>query len=93
MLAKLGGGGALTSRSEVMRTPKRIRCRLGLGTSAARRCMNFSGDITMCSVPSRQGVFSFQHHLSGGVSLHALVGQCRTGQRQHLEQWDGRPDP
>ena len=32
---------------------KRIRCRRGRGTSAARRCMNSSGDITMCVVPSR----------------------------------------
>jgi hypothetical protein len=31
---------------------KRIRCSLGLGTSAARRCMNSSGDITRCVVPS-----------------------------------------
>ena len=52
------GGGPLTSRSEVMRTPKRIRCSLGLGTSAASRCLNSSGDITRCVVPSRHGVLS-----------------------------------
>ena len=41
------------------RTPwKRIRCSLGLGTSAASRCMISSGDITRCVVPSRQGVLS-----------------------------------
>ena len=34
----------------------RIRC--GRGTSAASRCMNSSGDITMCVVPSRHAVFS-----------------------------------
>jgi len=28
-------------------------------TSVAMRCMNSSGDITKCVVPSRQGVFSF----------------------------------
>ena len=39
------------------------------------RCMNSSGDFNRCVVPSRQGVFSFRHHLSGGVGLHALVGQ------------------
>jgi len=37
---------------------KRIRCSLGRGTSAASRCMNSSGDITKCVVPSRQGVLS-----------------------------------
>ena len=31
---------------------KRIKCRQGRGTSAAHRCMNSSGDITMCEVPS-----------------------------------------
>ena len=34
---------------------KRIRCKRGLGTRAAKRCMNSSGDITRCVVPSRQG--------------------------------------
>ena len=32
---------------------KRIRCSLGRGTSAARRCMSSSGDITIWVVPSR----------------------------------------
>jgi hypothetical protein len=37
------------------RTPwSRMRCSLGLGTSAASRCMTSSGDITRCVVPSRQ---------------------------------------
>jgi len=35
-----------------------IRCSLGLGTIAASRCMNPSGDITRCVVPSRHGVLS-----------------------------------
>ena len=35
-----------------------VRCSRGRGTGAARRCMNSSGDITMCVVPSRQGVLS-----------------------------------
>ena len=30
----------------------------GRGTNAASRCMNSSGDITRCVVPSRQGVLS-----------------------------------
>ena len=33
---------------------KRMSCSLGRGTSAASRCMNSSGDITMWVVPSRQ---------------------------------------
>ncbi len=35
-----------------------IRCNLGRGTNAASRCMNSSGLITRCVVPSRQGVLS-----------------------------------
>ena len=37
---------------------KEIRCNLGLGTRAASRCLNSSGGITRCAVPSRQGVLS-----------------------------------
>ena len=37
---------------------KRIRCSLGRGISAASRCMNSSGLMTRCVVPSRQAVFS-----------------------------------
>ena len=33
---------------------KRIKCSRGRGTSAASRCMNSSGDITRCVVPSRR---------------------------------------
>ena len=42
---------------------------------AASRCMNSSGDITRCVVPSRQGVLSLlelEHHLTRGVGLHAF---------------------
>ena len=35
------------------------RARRGRGTSAARRCMNFSAETTGRVVPSRHGVFSF----------------------------------
>ena len=37
---------------------KRIRCSRERGTSAASRCMNSSGDMTRCVVPSRQAVLS-----------------------------------
>jgi len=36
----------------------RMRCSRGRGTSAANRCMNSSGLITRCVVPSRHGVLS-----------------------------------
>ena len=39
---------------------KRITCSLGLGTSAASRCINSSGGVPWCVVPSRQGVLSFR---------------------------------
>ncbi len=35
--------------------------------------MNFSGDITMCVVPTCPGVFSC--HQPGGVALRAFVGK------------------
>lgn len=34
-------------------------CSRGRSTMAASHCMNSSGDITSCVVPSRQGVFNF----------------------------------
>jgi hypothetical protein len=39
-------------------------CKRGLGTSAASRRMNSSGDSTKCVVPSRQGVLSFSTTLA-----------------------------
>ena len=56
---------------------KRIRCSLGLGTSAASRCMNSSGDITKCVVPSRQAVLSSSTTWPAALVQGAL-------QRQHL---------
>ena len=53
---------------------KRIRCSLGLGTSAASRCMNSSGDITRCVVPSRQGVL----RAVGGSGVKATTGLLLT---------------
>ena len=51
------GSAHYAQRSE--RTPKRIRCSRGRGTNAASRCINASGDITRCVLPSRQGVLNF----------------------------------
>jgi hypothetical protein len=60
---------------------KRIRCSPGLGTRAARRGMNSSGDMTRCVVPSPVAPRSLEleHHLPGGVGLHAFVGKGRPG--------------
>jgi len=64
---------------------KRIRCGLGLGTSAASRCMNSSGDITMCVMPSRQAVLSLSTTCSTGVTSLGCVASSRRsdGQRQY----------
>ena len=59
-LAILGPAGITWARSVAFgaSTPwKRIRCNRGRGTSAAGRCMNSSGDITMWVVPSCQADF------------------------------------
>ena len=53
--------GTIAARNPALgaSTPwKRIRCRRGRGTSAARRCMNSRGDITMCVVPLRERLLS-----------------------------------
>jgi len=57
------GTGSLGWCSFSRRARQSIRHRgdihgLGCGTSAAKRCMNSSGDITMWMVPSRQAVLS-----------------------------------
>jgi len=70
---------------------------LARGTSAARRCMNSSGDITMCVVPSRQGLLScsttFPAHPGmqaeaeriGAQARRGFLGPARHGaQAQHL---------
>ena len=59
----LGSCGTTRARSLALcaSTPRvRIRCRLGLCTKAASRCMNFSGDRTKRVLPSRQKVFSLR---------------------------------
>jgi hypothetical protein len=41
----------------------------GRGTSAARRCMNSSGDITMCVVAVAPSGLELEHDLPGALSL------------------------
>ena len=55
---------------------KRIRCSRGLGTSAASRCMNSSGDITRCGQRYSNLVTDFK--LSGDTRA-TLVGISRLG--------------
>jgi len=54
---------------------KRIRCSLGLGTSAASHCMNFQRRPQQVRGAVWPGGLELEHHLPGGVGLHALVGQ------------------
>ena len=56
---------------------KRIRCSRGRGTRAASRCMNSSGDITRCVVPSCQGVFSFS--ITCAAALHCTRSSASAG--------------
>ena len=67
---------------------KRIRCSLGLGTSAASRCMNSSGDRRGVRGAIAPSGLELEHDLSGGVGLHALVGQsaARDGAAQLLQR-------
>ena len=41
----------------------------GLGTSAASRCTNSSGDMTRCVVPSRQAVLSLSTTCLAALAL------------------------
>ena len=50
---------------------KGIRCKRGRGTSAASRCMNSSGAMTIWVVPSLNALFSSQHYIAGAVALVA----------------------
>ena len=49
---------------------KRIRCNRGRGTSAASRCMNSSGDITIWADSS----LPCEHHLPGPVKRKPFIG-------------------
>ena len=54
-MARSAGAGTILRRNLALRakTPwKRIRCKRGRGTRAARRYMNSSGDMTIWVVPS-----------------------------------------
>jgi len=46
----------------------------GLGTKAAKCCINSSGDIASCVVPSCQGVFSFS--MTCLAALHCTALHC-----------------
>ena len=61
---------------------KRIRCSRGLGTSAASRCMNFSGDITRWVVPSRQGDFSFSTTWPAALVCTRSLASAEPGHKQ-----------
>ena len=56
---------------------KRIRCKRGRGTRAARRSMNSSGSMTIWVVPSLYGLFSLQHDLAGAITFEPFVGDGR----------------
>ena len=66
--------GEMERLAAVVRKCSRCRC-----TSAARRCMNSSGDITMCVVQSRYAVLSLSTTCPATLHLHPLVGQHRAG--------------
>jgi len=51
---------------------KRIRCNRGRGTSAASRCMNSSGDITIWADSS----LPCEHHLPGPVERKPCEAQA-----------------
>jgi hypothetical protein len=58
---------------------KRIRCKRGRGTRAARRCMNSSGDMTNMGGAVFERALQLQHHLAGAVTLEPFVGDRRAG--------------
>ena len=58
---------------------KRIRCKRGRGTRAARRSMNSSGAMTIWVVPSLNATLQLQHDLAGAVTLEPFVGDGRAG--------------
>src|SRR4030095_6969247 len=71
-VAYSGGLGTISRRSFAFgaSTPwKRIRCKRGRGTRAARRCMNSSGDMTIWVGAVFERALQLQHHLAGAVTL------------------------
>ena len=67
------GSAAFAKRSYA--DTQRIRCSLGLGTSAASRCMNSSGDRREVRGAVAPSGLDLENDLPGRVGLHALVGQ------------------
>src|SRR5262245_31663192 len=61
---------------------KRIRCKRGRGTRAARHCMNSSGDMTIWAVPVFERALQLQHHLAGAVTLEPFVGDRRANTKK-----------
>jgi len=55
----------------------RIRCSRGRGISAASRCMNSSGGVPLCVVPSRHGVLSLSSTCP--AALHCTRSSDRAG--------------
>jgi hypothetical protein len=58
---------------------KRIKCRRGRGTSAARRSMKSTGVISRWVVPSRQDVLSSNATRHGAGPVQLVVGEGRAG--------------
>ena len=54
----------------------------GRGTSAASRCMNSSGDITRCVVPSRQGVFNLSTTCPAALVCTRSLANAEPGHKQ-----------
>ena len=79
-IALTGGLGTIWGRSLALgaSTPwKRMRCSLGRGTSAARRCMNSSGPSFHHDMGGAivVGAFKSEHDLTGTIACQALVGK------------------
>ena len=87
LMRSLASGSAhFAKRSDA--DTKRIRCSLGLGTSAASRCMNSSGHITKCVVPSRQGVSSLSTTCPAALvcTRSSVLGRARAAAAQLLRR-------
>ncbi len=59
-----------------------IRCNRGRDTNAASRCMNSSGLITRCVVPSRQGILSFSSTCPAALSCTRSSDSAEPGHKQ-----------
>ena len=61
---------------------KRIRRGRGRGTSAASRCMNSSGDMPRCVVPSRQAVLSLSTTYPAALVCTRSLASAEPGHKQ-----------